>query len=360
MKRTFSLILLGLTMATLVGCSGGGADRKGGDKGGAGDKRIDAGGASFINPMMTKWTSEYRKAKGVEINYTSIGSAGGINKMIDKVYAFGCTDAPMTDEQLADAKKVGGEVIHIPLAMGAVVPTYNLPGVEKPVRFTGEVLAAIYLGKIRKWNDPELQKLQEKGVELPDLEIAPVHRSDGSGTTYIFSEYLSKVSPEWKKKVGFGTSLEWPAGIGIAANGNQGVAQKVDLTKGAIGYNELIYALGKKHIKYGPVKNREGNYVMGSLESVTKAVDGSLTEIPKDLRFSLTDPPGKDSYPISSADWAILFVNQPADKADTVRNFLHWVTHEGQEMCAALHFARLPEALIKRVEEKLKEIKTAS
>jgi phosphate transport system substrate-binding protein len=359
MKRTFSQFLLGLALTALVGCSGGGSDKKGGD-GGGGGKRIDAGGASFIYPMMTKWTSEYRKAKGVEINYTSIGSAGGINKMIDKVYVFGCSDAPMTDEQIAEAKKAGGDVVHIPLAMGAVVPTYNLPGVEKPVRFTGEVLADIYLGKVKKWNDPELQKLQEKDVVLPDLEIAPVHRSDGSGTTYIFTEYLSKVSPEWKQKVGFSTSLEWPKGIGIAAKGNEGVASKVDNTKGAIGYNELIYALEKKHIKYGPVKNKEGNYILGSLESVTSAADASLKNIPKDLRYSLTDAPGKDSYPIAGSDWAVLFVNQPADKAETIRNFLHWVTHEGQEMCAKLHYARLPESLIKLVEEKLKEIKAAS
>jgi phosphate ABC transporter phosphate-binding protein len=244
--------------------------------------------------------------------------------------------------------------------MGAVVPTYNLPGVEKPVRFTGAVLADIYLGKIKKWNDKRLQELQEKGVELPDLDIAPVHRSDGSGTTYIFSEYLSKVSPEWKQQVGFGTSLEWPKGIGIAAKGNEGVASKVDNTKGAIGYNELIYALAKKNIKYGPVKNRAGNYVLGSLEGVTKAADASLKEIPKDLRYSLTDAPGKDSYPIAGSDWAVLFVNQPADKGEAIRSFLHWVTHEGQEMCARLHYARLPESLIKLVEEKLKEIKTAS
>jgi phosphate transport system substrate-binding protein len=351
MKRTFVLMVFGLALATLSGCSG--CSR------GGGKERIDIGGASFIYPMMTKWTGEYRKAKGVEFNYSSIGSASGINKMIDKVYAFCCSDAPMSDEKLEEAQKVGGEVIHIPLAMGAVVPTYNLPDVEKPVRFTGEVLADIYLGKIKKWNDKRLQDLQEKGVELPDLDIAPVHRSDGSGTTYIFTEYLSKVSPEWKKQVGVGTSLKWPRGVGIAANGNQGVASKVDITEGAIGYNELLYALGKKQIKYGPVMNREKNYVLGSLESVMKAADASLTVIPPDLRFSLTDAPGAASYPIASANWAVLFANQPADRAETIRNFLHWLTHEGQEMCANLHYARLPEVLVQRVDQKLKEIKSA-
>jgi phosphate transport system substrate-binding protein len=393
MKRRFSLVVLGLTLAVLAGCSqetaakknGGSAkgdgdsakgDNKGANKaatdgadkvvgdgaapagnGGGGEKRLNAGGASFIFPMMTKWTDEYKKQKGVEVNYTSTGSGAGIQQMIKRSYDFGCSDAPMNDEQIKKAKDEGGKVVHIPLALGAVVPTYNLPGVEKPVRFTGEVLAEIYLGKIKKWNDKKLQALQEDGVTLPSMGIAVVHRSDGSGTTYIFADYLAKVSPEWKQKVGVNTSLKWPTGVGF--KGNEGVAAHVSRTKGAIGYNELIYALQNK-IGYGSVKNKEGNYIQGSLESVTKAADASLKDIPDDLRFSLTDAPGKDSYPIAGTNWAVLYVNQPADKGAMIRDFLYWVTHTGQELCAPLHYARLPQSLVERLEKKLQTIKAGS
>jgi phosphate transport system substrate-binding protein len=355
--------LVGLATLAFLGCKGdsgtkGGDDPKKGkgsaSNGGGGVDRLNAGGASFIFPMMTKWTSEYKKKTGIEVNYTSTGSGTGISQMIAKVYDFGCSDAPLNDQQLAKAKAEGGEVVHIPLAMGAVVPTYNLEGVEKPVRFTGEVLAEIFLGKITKWNDKKLQELQEGGVNLPDMDIAVVHRSDGSGTTYIFADYLAKCSPEWKQTVGVNTSLKWPVGVGQKENA--GVAGHVKRTPGAIGYNELIYALQNK-IKYGPVKNKEGNYILGDLESVTAAADASLKSIRDDLRYSLTDAPGAKSYPIAGTNWAVLYVNQPADKAKAIKDFLHWVTHEGQELCPALHYAPLPQSLIQRLEKKLATVK---
>jgi phosphate transport system substrate-binding protein len=265
----------------------------------------------------------------------------------------------MTDKQLEKAKGAGGDVIHIPLALGAVVPAYNLEGIAKPVRFTGEVLAKIYLGEITKWNDPALQQLQEEGVTLPDKTIATVHRADGSGTNYIFCEFLAKHSEKFKKEVGVSTSVNWPKGLGEARKGNEGVAGYVKQTPGALGYTELIYTLQNK-TPFGAVKNKAGKYVLGSLESVTKAAEGALAIIPEDLRFSLTDAPGDESYPISGADWAVLYVNQPAAKGKLVVDFLHWVTHDGQQFCANLHYARLPPALVERVEQRLKQVKTAS
>ncbi|MCI0460497.1 MAG: phosphate ABC transporter substrate-binding protein PstS [Gemmataceae bacterium] len=345
MKRMFWLgLALGLLMASAPGCS-------------RGEKRVNAGGASFIYPMMSKWTSEYKKAKGVGVNYTSSGSGAGIEQMIAKTYDFGCSDAPMTDKQIEKARAAGGDVVHIPLAMGAVVPTYNLEEATKPLRFTGEILAEIYLGKIKKWNDPRLQALQEEGVTLPDKDIAVVYRSDGSGTTYIFAEYLAKCSPEWKKEVGVATSLKWRAGS--AEKGNEGVANYVKNTPGALGYNELTYAL-QNNLKFGAVKNKAGNFLLGDLKSVTAAADASLENIPEDLRYSLTDAPGKDSYPITGTNWAVLYVNQTGDKGKLIVDYLRWVTHDGQSLCEALHYARLPQSLIERVEKRLALIKTAS
>jgi phosphate transport system substrate-binding protein len=238
--------------------------------------------------------------------------------------------------------------------MGAIVPAYNVPGVDKPLQFTGEVLADIFLGKIKKWNDQALKDLNP-GVSLPDTDIAIVHRSDGSGSTYIFSEFLSKLSPEWKEKVGVGTSLKWPTGVG--QKGTEGVAGHVGRTTGAIGYVELIYAL-QNNIGYGSVKNKEGNFVLANLDSVTAAATGALTDIPEDLRYSLTNAPGKDSYPISGTVWAVIYVNQPPGKGQQVVDFLRWVTHQGQDFAKELHYARLPQGLIERVDKKLDQVKT--
>src|SRR5438045_2100069 len=224
------------------------------------DKRLTGAGSTFVYPMMSKWASEYEKSTNVKINYQSIGSGGGIQQMTAKTVDFGCTDGPMNEEQLKKAKDVGGEVVHIPLVMGAVIPTYNLEEVNEPLRFTGPVLADIFLGKIKKWNDKGLQDLNPKAA-LPNKEIVVIHRSDGSGTTYIWVEYLAKVSDEWKKKVGVGTSVDWPCGIG--QKGNEGLAGQVRRSAGSIGYIELIYALQNK-LKFGSVKNREGAFVTAS------------------------------------------------------------------------------------------------
>jgi phosphate transport system substrate-binding protein len=338
-KRITALAVLGLGISALAGCANGTQA----------EKRLNGGGTSFVYPMMSKWASDYEKAHAVQVNYQSIGSGGGIQQMTSKTIDFGCTDAPMNQEQLDKAKEVGGEVVHIPLVMGAAVPIYNLPNLAEPVRFSGPVLADIYLNKIKKWNDPALKALNPK-IDLPDQEIAVVHRSDGSGTTYMWSDYLCKVSPEWEKQVGRGTSLNWPCGIG--QKGSEGVTGQVRRSAGSIGYVEMIYAL-QNDVKYGPVKNKDGEFVQGSLESVTAAASSALTTIPDDLRFSITDAPGKEAYPISSAVWAVVYVDQPPDRGRLLVDFLRWVTHEGQESAAALKYARLPKGLVERLEKKI-------
>jgi phosphate transport system substrate-binding protein len=345
MTRSTHIALTCLLAAGLAGCSGS-------------TKRLDIGGATFVYPMMNEWAKEYTNLKGVQINYQQLGSGAGIDKMTDKILDFGCSEAPMNEKQLAKAKEVGGDVVHIPLVMGGVIPAYNLENLPKPVRFTGEVLAEIFMGKIKKWNDPKLQALQEAEVTLPDLDIIPVYRADSSGTTYIWSDYLSKVSTEWKDVVGKGTKLTLPKGVGVAQQGSEGVTGFVSRSPGALTYVELIYALkNADKVKYGPVKNKEGEYVLASMPSVTAAARNSLTEIPDDLRYSLTDAAGKDSYPISGTNWAIVYVHPPAGKAELIAEFLRWVTHEGQERCEALHYARLPNELVARIEKKLAEIK---
>lgn len=312
---------------------------------------LNIGGATFIYPMMDKWCAEYQKAKGIKVNYTSIGSGAGIQQMIAETFDFGCSDGPMTDKQLEEAKAKGGDVVHVPLAMGAVVPAYNLKGVDKPIHFSGSVLADVYLGKITSWDDKAIQELNpEIKDKLPAKKIAVAYRSDGSGTTYIFVDYLAKVSPEWKEKVGVSTSVKFPVGVG--AKGNEGVSQFVEQNDGAIGYIELIYALGNK-IKYGTVKNKDGNDVLASLESITAAASNGLKDIPDDLRYSLTNMPGKDSYPIAGTNWAIVYVRQPAAKAETIKEFLTWVTHDGQQYCEALHYAKLPSGLVEKLEKKI-------
>jgi phosphate transport system substrate-binding protein len=344
-------------MAVAAATLGGGCAEQGtGSSGSRGSgRRLDAGGSTFVYPMMSKWADDYRKAKGVELNYQPIGSGGGISQMTAKTLDFGCTDSPLNEEQLQKCKDIGGGVVHIPLAMGGVVPIYNLPEVkDAPLRFTGPVLADIYLGKITKWNDKALKDLNPDAA-LPDKEIAVVHRSEGSGTTYIFSDYLCQVSPEgWKTKVGKGTALNWPAGVG--QKGSDGVSGQVKRVDGSIGYVELIYALQNK-MTYGTVKNKAGNYVAATLESVTEAARNKLKDIPEDLRFSIVDADGKESYPISGTVWAVLYQKQPAGKGPMVVDYLRWVTHDGQKDAEKLDYARLPKELVERVEKKLDSIK---
>jgi phosphate transport system substrate-binding protein len=342
-------VALSLASGLLVGASG--CPKK--------ENKLNIGGATFIQPMMTKWSAEYNKAKSVEVSYNGVGSGAGINNMIEKTYDFGCSDAPMNEEQLKKAKENGGDVVHIPLAMGAVVPIYNLEGIDKPLRFTGEVLAKIYLGQIKKWNEKELDDLQEDGVKgkLPDKEIVVVHRSDGSGTTYIFADFLAKKSKDWAEGPKVGTTLKWPTGVG--QKGNDGVADHVKKSPGAIGYVELIYAV-QNSIKFGAVQNKEKKWILASLEGVTAAAAAKLEQkdIPDDLRYSLTDAPGAESYPIAGTNWAIVYVDPgSAAKGKAIYDFLWWVTHDGQGLCKELHYARLPPELVTRLEARLNLIK---
>jgi len=315
------------------------------------ETNFNGAGATFPNPIYQKWFSEYHNAhKDVQINYQSIGSGGGIQQLTSGTVDFGASDGPMTDEQLS---KVSGKVFHIPTVLGAVVPMYNINGVNGELKFTGEVLADIYLGNIKKWNDPKLAQANP-GVKFPDEDIVVVHRSDGSGTTYIFTDYLSKVSSDWKNKVGKGTSVNWPAGLG--GKGNEGVSGMVKQTEGSIGYVELIYAVSNK-MSYGSVQNAAGAFVKGSLESVTAAA-ASMKDMPEDFRVSINNAPGKDAYPISSFTWLLV----PAEWADATKekafvDFLTWMVDKGQSMTSSLQYAPLPKNVAAKVKARIKEVK---
>src|SRR5262245_61442307 len=315
---------------------------------------LNGSGSSFVGPMMSKWARDYKKAKEVEVNYTTVGSGKGIAQLISQDTDFGCTDAPMTQEHLQKAKASAGDVVHIPLVLGGVVPAYRLNEVKEPLRLTGSVLADIFLGKIAQWDDPAIKELNP-GVDLPPLKITVLHRSDSSGSTAILTDYLAKVSKEWHDKIGAGTQVKWPVGEGH--KGNEDLAAAITRTPGAIGYVDLIHALQKK-VQHAKIKNKEGNFVQGSLEGVTAAAEGALTDIPDDLRFSLTNAPGKDAYPISGTTWAIVYVKQNGDRGKRIVDFLTWITHDGQESVTDFYYARLPKGLVQKVEEKLKQIQT--
>jgi phosphate ABC transporter phosphate-binding protein len=350
MKPICTIVSLIFLLVLMNGCSNSGNNK---DNTSVKTDRLSGAGASFIFPMMSTWAFEYEKAKGHKVNYQSIGSGAGINQMTAQTVDFGCTDGPMNEEQLKKAQGIKGEVIHIPLAMGAAVPCYNLDEVQETLKLSGPVLADIYLGKITRWNDPALAKLNP-GAALPDKEIAVIFRSDGSGTTYIFTDYLGKVSADWKSKVGRGTSVKFPHGTG--QNGSDGVASQVKRSSGSIGYVEVTYALQNK-IKFAMVQNKEGNFVLGGMESVTAAANAALADIPDDLRYSITDAAGKESYPISGTTWAVTYTDNPGGKGKAVREYLHWCTHDGQQYCEALHYSKLPKGLVERVEKQLEKIK---
>jgi phosphate transport system substrate-binding protein len=296
--------------------------------------------------MMAKWARDYEKAKGIKINYTLVGSGAGIRQFLEKETDFGCTDLPLSNEQVQQAN----DVVHIPLVLGGVVPAYNLPEVREPLRLTGPILADIFLGNIKTWDDPALKEINA-GVELPGKPITILYRSDASGTTAIFTDYLSRVSGDSKAKIGSGPTVTWPTGTGV--RGNEGLAAEIKKTPGSIGYVELLYALREK-ISHGRVKNRDGSFVQGSLEGVTAAAAAALRDIPDDLRFSLTNAQGRDAYPISGASWAIVRAKETGDKAKRLKDFLTWATHEGQESTTDLYYARLPKELVGKIEEKLK------
>src|ERR1700688_4246846 len=285
---------------------------------------INGAGATFPYPMYSKWFDEYHKKNAnLQINYQSIGSGGGIKQVTEGTVDFGATDGPMNDEQLkAFQDKHGFPILHFPTVLGADVPTYNIPGVTQELNFTPEALAGIFLGKVTKWNDPAIASVN-KGVNLPAAEILVVHRSDGSGTTYIWTDYLSKVSDEWKTKVGKGTSVNWPTGIG--GKGNEGVAGLIKQTPNAFGYVELIYAV-QNNIPYGTVKNSSGNFVKADLAGVTAAASGAAKEMPDDFRVSITNAPGKTAYPISSFTWLLIPDKiDDAVKRKSITDFLRWM-----------------------------------
>jgi len=305
-------------------------------------QKLTAAGATFPYPIYSKWFSEYSAAHpGVEINYQSIGSGGGIRQVTAGLVDFGASDGPMTDEQLSSSKV---KLIHIPTVMGAVVPVFNVPGI-KNIKFTGDVIADIFLGKISSWNDARIVK-ENPGVSLPDQKIIVVHRSDGSGTSYIFTDYLTKVSKDWANGPGKGTSPSWPVGVG--GKGNEGVAGLVRQLPGAFGYVELIYAL-QNHISYGEVKNPAGNYVKASIEGVTEAA-ANVKQMPADYRVSITNAPGANSYPISSFTWLLVPVKSAdAAKGKVIKDMLSWIITSGESEASALSYAPLPKAVAEKV-----------
>jgi phosphate transport system substrate-binding protein len=303
--------------------------------------QINGAGATFPYPIYSKWFSEYNTLHpNIRINYQSIGSGGGIQQVINQTVFFGATDGPMTDEQM---KAAPGPILHFPTVLGAVVPVYNIAGVTAELNFTGPVLADIYLGKIKKWNDPAIAKLNP-GVTLPATDVTVVHRSDGSGTTYIFVDYLSKVSPEFKSQVGVSTSVKWPTGVG--GKGNEGVSGLVTQTPGSIGYVELIYALQNK-ISFASVQNAAGEFVKASVNAVTKAAAAAAPNMPADFRVSITNAQGPGAYPISSFTWLLLY-QDPKDKAagKAMVDFVRWALTDGQKYAADLGYAPLPASVV--------------
>jgi len=316
-----------------------------------GQTTLNGAGATFPNPMYSKWFSEYHKVHSdVQVNYQPIGSGGGIRQVTAGTVDFGASDMPMTDKQLQEAK---AKILNIPTVLGAVVPAYNVPGVTGEIKFTPEALAGIFLGKISKWNDKTIASANP-GVNFPDKEIIVVHRSDGSGTTFIWTDYLSKVSSEWKSQVGSDTSVKWPVGLG--QKGNEGVAGSIRQLAGAIGYIELIYAMENK-IPYGSVRNSTGAFVKGSLESVTAAA-ASAPKMPADFRVSITNAPGEDAYPISSFTWLLIPAqSKDASKGKILADFLNWMVTDGQQMTSALAYAPLPDNVVAKVKDAIRQVK---
>jgi phosphate transport system substrate-binding protein len=336
MKR--SILILGAVLATA---------------GPATAQSLTGAGATFPNPIYTKWFDAYNKKTGIEINYQSIGSGGGIRQFTEGTVDFGATDGPMNESQIQAA---GTNVLHVPTVLGAVVVTYNLPTLgETKLKFDGNLLVDVFMGRVNKWNDPKIAALNP-GVKLPATDLVVVHRSDGSGTTYVFTDYLNKFSREWKDKVGYATSVNWPVGLG--GKGNEGVTQQVKQVEGALGYVELIYAISNG-LPYAQIKNAAGNYVTPSLESVTAAA--AAMKLPKetDFRVSITNAPGAEAYPISSFTWLLVKKdNRDAAKAKLIRDFLAWmITPDAQKMAADLHYAPLPDPVVALIQTRLPTLK---
>jgi phosphate transport system substrate-binding protein len=351
MKTTLTRIALSAALITLGVCSLAKSPAAAPAPQPAPSLLINGAGATFPYPIYSKWFDEYHKAHPeLEFNYQSIGSGGGIRQVLAGTVDFGASDGPMSDGELAQAKT---KILHFPTVLGAVVPTYNIPGVTASLNFTPEALAGIYLGKITKWNDPALTG-PNPGVSLPDADILVVHRADGSGTTYIFTDYLSKVSDEWKSQVGTGKSPKWPAGLG--GKGNEGVAGTVKQQSGAIGYVELIYAI-QNNMSYGKVKNAAGVFVKADLASVTAAAAGGAKTMPDDFRVSIANAAGKASYPISSFTWLLVpdHIQDPARKKAIV-DFLHWMLKDGQTMVESLNYAKLPKDVVSKETKAISQV----
>src|ERR1035437_9179367 len=316
--------------------------------------QLNGAGATFPTVIYSKWFDVYKNVTGIQMNYQAIGSGGGIKQIIEGTVDFGASDSPMTDQQLNEAKsKQGTDILHIPMVMGAVVVSYNLQGVGKGLNLDGETLAKIYSGKIRMWNDPSIKGLNPK-INLPNKAILVAHRSDGSGTTFIFTDYLTKVSQEWGKRTGKGTSVNWPVGLG--GKGNDGVAGLVKQMQGSIGYVELAYAI-KNNIPYANLKNKAGNFVEATFSSVSAAAEETSKNMPGDLRVSITDAPGKDSYPISGFTWLLVYKNMRNEtKAKALVNFLKWAMGKGQSFATGLYYAPLSKGVIKLCDNKINMI----
>jgi phosphate transport system substrate-binding protein len=320
----------------------------------AGDAGLTGAGATFPYPIYSKWFTDYAAKTGVHINYQPMGSGGGIRQLSDQTVDFGATDAPMTDEEMAKAK--GGPIQHIPTVLGAVCITYNVPELTQPLRLTGDLIADIFAGKIKSWNDSRIAALNPS-VQLPNRNLVVVHRAEASGTTYIFSDYLSSVSSSWKASPGKGKELSWPTGIG--AKGNDGVTGQVKQTPGAIGYVELAYARQNK-LPTASVRNAAGQFVQPSIDAVTAAAAGVASKLPAntDYRVSIVNAPGAQAYPISSFTWLLVYKTMPnADKGKKLVDFLHWALHDGEQAASSLDYAPLPAALAARLDSTLATIK---
>jgi phosphate transport system substrate-binding protein len=348
LRATLALSIASCLMFA-VGCSG----ERGGTVGGAsgGTVRLQGAGATFPNPLYQKWLSEYGKAHAdIKIDYQSIGSGGGIKQIKEQTVDFGASDSPMKDE---DLKSAPGELLHIPTVLGAVVITYNLQGIAQPLHFSSDVIADIFLGKLKRWDDERIKK-DNPGVNLPASDITVVHRSDGSGTSAVFTDYLSKVSPEWKESVGAGTSPSWPTGQG--GKGNEGVTGMVKNQPNTIGYVELAYATQNK-LPAALVKNASGAFVEPSLDAVTAAAAETLASTPEDLRVSITNAGGASAYPISSYTYILAYKEQKdASKGHALVDFLWWAIHDGEGFAKDLQYAPLPADMVKRAESKINSI----
>ncbi len=359
MSRRPTLLATVTLAAVLAGCG----------RSGSGERvRLDGQGATFVEPIMKVWTNEYGDLTDgdIQINYQGTGSGAGVSQMTKGLAAFGCSDAPMNGKQLDEARAAGGPVVHVPLVIGAVVPVYNLPGVEQPVTFTGPLLADLFTGKVKKWNDDKLKALNP-GANLPDLDVQPVYRADPSGTSFIFSDYLAKVSPEFRASVGSSTTPNWPSDVGTAQNKSDGVAGHITRNPGAIGYLELTYALDSKDkLKYGKVRNKAGKDVLADLDSITAAAAASLGARQSaepyslhELTYNLTDADGAASYPIAGMSFAVLYQKQHGARGKALVGFLKWCTGpNGQKLARLRNYAPLPEELQKKVGDRLGQVET--